>query len=64
MNTTNLKIEGMHCQSCVARVKRTLEKVDGVTVRDVQIGSASIETANPDAAVAAVTNAGYPAVKA
>lgn len=64
MNKTNLKIEGMHCQSCVARVRRALEKVEGVTVEDVQIGSARIESADPEAAIAAVTNAGYPAARA
>ncbi|MBI2684905.1 MAG: heavy-metal-associated domain-containing protein [Acidobacteria bacterium] len=61
MSTIALKIDGMHCQSCVARVRRALENVDGITINEVQVGSASVDTENPDAAIAAVNKAGYPA---
>jgi copper chaperone CopZ len=64
MSAINLKIEGMHCQACVARVKRALERVDGVRIHEVQVGSANIEAIDPTAAIAAVTNAGYPATRA
>ncbi|MFN0104509.1 MAG: heavy-metal-associated domain-containing protein [Bryobacteraceae bacterium] len=61
MATISLKIEGMHCQACVARVKRALENVEGLQVNDVQVGSASVETSDPRAAIAAVVKAGYTA---
>ena len=64
MATVALKIEGMHCQACVKRVNRALEKLDGAKVLEVQVGSASVETDDPEAAIAAVTAAGYPAARA
>jgi copper chaperone CopZ len=60
MNTINLTIDGMHCHSCVARVRRALEDVEDIRVKDVQIGSASIEADSPEDAIAAVAQAGYP----
>jgi copper chaperone len=36
----SLAIEGMHCGGCVRRVTAALEKVPGVEVADVQVGSA------------------------
>lgn len=30
MNTTTIKIEGMHCDGCAERVKRVLERQPGV----------------------------------
>ena len=63
MSTINLKIEGMHCEACVNRVKRALERVEDTRIKEVQIGSATIETLNVEAALAAVTKAGYPAHK-
>lgn len=38
-----LKIEGMHCGGCVNRVTMALKSVAGVTVRNVQVGSARVE---------------------
>ena len=63
MATVSIKIEGMHCQACVNRVRRTLEKQPDLTVVDVQLGAAQFESADPDSAIAAVTAAGYPAVR-
>jgi copper chaperone len=37
-----LRIEGMNCQHCVMSVKKELDKIQGLEVRDVQIGSASV----------------------
>jgi copper chaperone len=37
-----LTIDGMHCEHCVDRVEEALTGVDGVTVRDVAIGSAEV----------------------
>jgi copper ion binding protein len=37
-----LKIDGMSCGHCVARVEKTLSKLDGVIVNHVEIGSADV----------------------
>ena len=42
METMNLKIDGMSCGHCVARVEKALKKLEGVHVRKVQVGSADI----------------------
>jgi copper chaperone CopZ len=63
MATAKLKIEGMHCQACVNRVKRALEQVDGLRIQEIQIGSASIQADDIDAAITSVTKAGYPAAR-
>jgi copper chaperone CopZ len=42
MEHLNLKIDGMSCGHCVARVEKTLKKLDGVNVNRVEIGSADI----------------------
>lgn len=42
MEPLNLKIDGMSCGHCVARVEKTLAKLDGVAVRKVGIGSAEV----------------------
>jgi copper chaperone len=57
----NVAIEGMHCQACVQRVRKALEKVSGARVEDVQIGSAvvSIGQAQEPAVLEAVRKAGY-----
>ena len=57
----NIAIEGMHCQACVKRVRMALEKVDGVTVREVSIGFAVVDAdaKQQAAALAAIQKAGY-----
>ena len=42
MEHLNLKIEGMSCGHCVARVEKALKKLDGVNVNRVEIGSADL----------------------
>jgi copper chaperone CopZ len=37
-----LEIDGMSCGHCVARVEKTLKKLDGVNVNRVGIGSADL----------------------
>lgn len=52
-----LKVTGMHCQKCVARVKEALENVDGVMFAEVSLEEEkAVVTGNVDAAalVAAV----------
>ena len=64
-NTLNLVIEGMHCESCVRRVTKALQSVEGVAVNSVEIGSAQIafdgaETSAQDIA-AELERHGFPA---
>ncbi len=56
-----ISIEGMHCQACVNRVRKALEKVEGVQVQDVQVGSANVvaDKAKEAEALAAIEKAGY-----
>ena len=42
----NLKIDGMGCDHCIVCVREALEKVDGIKILDVKIGSAEIEAEN------------------
>jgi len=56
-----IAIEGMHSQSCVAKVRRALENVEGAHVREVQIGSAvlDLDPARQSAALEAIEKVGY-----
>ncbi len=65
MERLNLKIDGMSCGHCVAAVRSTLEKTDGVSVDNVEIGSAALSydpsVTTADRIREAVEDAGYPA---
>ena len=65
MQDFTIKIDGMHCNSCVNRVTKALEKVDGVTVNTVVIGLARVsydpEKTAPHHLLAAVNNIGFTA---
>lgn len=60
-----LKIDGMHCASCVRRVSQALAATPGVVVNEVTVGTAKLSSAGQpapvDAAIAALANAGYAA---
>ncbi len=59
-----LKIQGMSCQGCVARVKKTLEGIEGVHVEAVEVGSARVRLApevTPAQVLLALDDAGYDA---
>ncbi len=59
-----LKIDGMHCGSCVRRVSQALAATPGVTVKEVRVGAARVladEATTADAAIAAIAKAGYAA---
>ena len=60
-----LKIDGMHCGSCVQRVSRALAATPGVVVKQVGLGAARISAANEAEpvvlAIAAIAKAGYTA---
>jgi copper chaperone CopZ len=61
----SLRIDGMHCGSCVRRVTQALQGAEGVTVKEVRIGAARLESNSEptpvDAAIAALARAGYKA---
>lgn len=59
-----ITVAGMSCGHCERSVEEALEGVDGVTgaTADRESGSATVEgSAEPDALVGAVTEAGYDA---
>ena len=58
-----LSIEGMHCQACVNRVQKALEKVEGAQVEAVAVGSAqvAVRPEQEPAVLEAVRKAGYQA---
>jgi len=59
-----LRIDNMHCGSCVGRVTHALSSQPGVEVKEVRIGAARFvapEAMPADAAIAALAKAGYPA---
>jgi copper chaperone CopZ len=63
MRETRLRIENMHCDACVRRVRQALEKVEGAHVSDVRVGEARVEapdTIPESALLSAVEKAGYP----
>lgn len=57
----HLTISGMTCQHCVHAVQSGLSSTPGVTVLEVEIGSASIETseAGDEALFALIDEEGY-----
>ena len=60
-----LRIDGMHCGSCVRRVTQALASVEGLIVNEVRVGAARLTSSqNPapvDLAVAALAKAGFTA---
>lgn len=64
MAQITLHIDGMHCGSCVRRVTQTIAAAGPYTVEEVRLGAARFETADnatPEAAIAALAKAGFPA---
>ncbi len=65
MSQFTLKIDGMHCASCVRRVHQALTSTEGLVVNEVTVGSARLASAMEpppiDQAIAALTKAGYAA---
>ena len=60
-----LRIEGMHCGSCVRRVSQALASTAGIEVKEVRVGAArftsTLEPAPVDLALSAVGKAGFTA---
>jgi copper chaperone len=67
MEQLNLAITGMHCGACVRRVTMALEKIQGVKVGTVEVGSARLEydpiQADPTAILASIEKIGFSATK-
>lgn len=65
MRTLDLKLEGMTCAHCVARVQRVLARFDGLRIDALAVGSARVTTDQPASEdpklLEALTAAGYPA---
>jgi copper chaperone CopZ len=63
MEDLTLQIDGMSCGHCVARVKQALSKLDGVDVRNVEVGSAEMiydpARVSPDRILEAVDGLGF-----
>jgi copper chaperone len=63
MASMKIGVEGMSCGHCVGAVRKALGSVDGVTVEQVEVGSATV-TFDPaktsfDEITGAVEDAGY-----
>ena len=63
MSEFTLRIDNMHCGSCVRRVSQALGSTEGVEVKEVRVGAARLATALTPApvaaALAALAKAGY-----
>lgn len=47
MERISLRIEGMHCDGCVRRVRKLLEQTGATEIHDVEVGRAEISV-SPD----------------
>lgn len=60
-----LRIDGMHCGSCIRRVTQALSTTEGVKIEEVRLGAARLtaheEQAAADLAIVALAKAGYKA---
>ena len=60
-----LRIDGMHCGSCIRRVTQALAASDRLQVEEVRLGAARVQTQDGaeviDQAIAALAKAGYTA---
>lgn len=67
MQQLNLVITGMHCGACVRRVTVALEKIQGVKIGTVEVGSVHLEyepaQADPTAIMASIEKLGFSAAK-
>jgi len=65
MSEFKLRIDGMHCGSCVRRVSQALAATEGIKVEEVLIGTARLSTTTEPApielAIAALAKTGFSA---
>lgn len=63
MEDLTLRIDGMSCGHCVTRVQKALSRLDGVEVRNVEVGSAEMgydpSRVSPGKILEAVDEAGF-----
>ena len=63
MERLTMKIDGMTCGNCVAHVTKALKTLEGVTLEQVSIGSATVSydpaTTSPEQIASAVEEEGY-----
>jgi copper chaperone len=61
MATLTLRIDNMHCGSCIRRVTQTLNTLPNTHAEEVRVGSARLTTtAAPEQIQQALNAAGYP----
>lgn len=66
LTNTILRAEGFSCPSCVAKIEKTLHRLDGVSQAKVHFNTGRIEVSHEptlpvDALIAAIGKAGYQA---
>jgi copper chaperone len=65
MSEFTLRIDGMHCGSCVRRVNQAIAAVPGVAVNEVRVGAARLtslqDPAPVDRVIDAIRKSGYAA---
>jgi len=64
MAEITLRIDGMHCGSCIRRVTQAIAGASPVEVEEVRLGAARFQSADSNAAetaIAALAKAGFPA---
>ncbi len=65
MAEITLRIDGMHCGSCVRRASQALASTEGLTVKEVRVGAARLEAMGDsdaaDRAIASLAKVGYTA---
>lgn len=65
MAAFTLRIDGMHCGSCIRRVSQALASAPDVSVQEVRLGAARLTSAQDpppvESALAALRKAGYSA---
>jgi copper chaperone CopZ len=56
-----VRIEGMHCQACVQRVSKAIQRVEGARVEQIEVGSAVVATdpSREGAVLDAIRKSGY-----
>lgn len=57
MSEFTLRIDGMHCGSCVRRVSQALASVNELNVQEVRLGAARVEANDASTAAVAAINA-------
>jgi copper chaperone len=63
MSEVTLRIDGMHCGSCIRRVTQAINTAGPFEVEEVRLGAARFrsQAESADAAIAALAKAGFPA---